>query len=487
MKRTNSAKKEAPKPKKDTVIVRAMRVEIGKPIGFGWDELGKILRARFGIAHRAMNAAIIAVHVASKDAKNDTALQTVAYKAAGEELESFKAWALAQRDPVVQALGETHIPGGMQSAWATHAYGEWRKFAKSRGEDGFPTHRKGQPIMVRRGSDPKSREWGLTIDEGGQLVLHANLDSTRDHMVGHRRLTIRPGRGAQWALLRELASGEGTATLGDLKIIYDKRARRKDGKRGKWYGIIAYSRPITPRPESLDPKRALIIHRGAYNAITAMGTDGFYAALARGGKLAVKKKRLHERRRQIQDSMKRAEIGKGACGHGRKRRLKPLTDIDDKEARVIHTFCQQNAAAIRKLCIQRGYGTVVIGEYGGIQPHEDREIRRFVPRFPLHEQKSCIVNALQPLGVEVIECDERYVSQICPVCDNCDPRNHHVHRGMFHCTDPTCNYDREVDWVSTLHMLRRAGVDRSEWDRRLETHARFVKASAKKKGDIDTD
>lgn len=281
--------------------------------------------------------------------------------------------------------------------------------------------------------------------------------------------------------MRELASGEGDARLGDLKIVYDDRARRKDGSRGKWYALIAYSRPVPPKIDTLDPKKTLVVHRGAYNAITVIGTDGFFAKLCSGAKLASQKARLKARRRSVQNALKRGEIGTGARGHGTKRREKALTDIGDKEACVIKTFLQQNASAVRKLCLRRGYGRVVIGAYGGIQPNEDRAVRQHVPTWPLYETKTAIVSALQPIGIQPDECDESYVSQTCPQCGHVDARSANHHRGVFHCTNAECLLDRELDWVSAMHMLRRSGADMGEWERRLKLAAKLGRSAESRK------
>jgi len=177
------------------------------------------------------------------------------------------------------------------------------------------------------------------------------------------------------------------------------------------------------------------------------------------------KRKLAARRRDAM-MIKACERGGGAQGHGTARRYEIRDALADKERRLTRTFCQQTAAQVRKLAIAWGCGRVVIGDYGGLDPDEERAVRRFVPRPPLHELKTDIVNALQPVGIEVDEVSESYVSQTCPRCGHVDARMHNRRTGVFHCI--ICRFEGKADEVSALHMLRRAQPVHNERDKQLE-------------------
>ena len=185
-----------------------------------------------------------------------------------------------------------------------------------------------------------------------------------------------------------------------------------------------------------------------------------------GNKLMAMKQRLHARRRSMA-RIPRGELGSGAKGRGTERRYESREALGDKEARFVKTFCQQTAARVRELAKVWGCGRIVIGDYGGIDPDDERALRRFVPRFPLYQLKSSIVNALEPIGLKPEEISESYVSQTCPRCANRATGQHNRRTGIFHCI--VCGCDRQADWVSALLMMRRAEPLHNEHDKRLQS------------------
>ncbi|HEY8094868.1 MAG TPA: transposase [Methylobacter sp.] len=487
---------ESETPAKEERITRVIRVEFERPLGISWDEFGQILRERRAIAHRLINASIIGVHIASKSAKEpgpQKSLRTLSYGFAGQELEGFKKWASAHKDKAVQKFANIQIPGGMQSAWAEAGFSAWKKWSKSNGEDGFPTMRRGQPIMLRSSGE----EWGIELNEDGKIVLSMMLDSTRQHMVGKRRAIIRPfhhggerpTNGMKWGILRQIAEGDPAVKRADLKITYDQRARRADGSRGKWYALIAYSIPKPAIPDTVDKNKVVAVHRGLRNLLTAIDNQGNWKYITSGNKLEKQRAKIRVRRRSLQDALKRGELGRGSHGHGRKRLLRPVTDLDGLERRITNNACRQAAAEIIKFARKSGCGTIFVGEYGGIEPNEDRSIRRFVPRAPLYELKQSIELAAQAYGIVLSEISEEFVSQDCHICGHRDPKNNNIRTGMFHCQNPNvnsngarvCSNNRPTDFVSAYHMLNRTGCDMTIWQKKTGTLNRVAVAAKSRK------
>ncbi len=100
-----------------------------------------------------------------------------------------------------------------------------------------------------------------------------------------------------------------------------------------------------------------------------------------------------------------------------------------------------------------GATAIIIEDYGGIEPHAERGVRRFLDRFPMFMLKQALVSACEREGIALVEVPAEYISSTCPACDAQNVGFHHVSRNMFHCGE--CGFDRGADWVAAYHMLQR--------------------------------
>jgi len=453
-------------------MIRAIRVELAKPLNCSWDELGTILRDQRTAMHRLLNAAILRCVLAHRT-KESGAIQTLAYQEVELELERYREWARQElerlrkkRSKKKKDLGEEliseldreryvqsfvrksslELSGGSKAAISSAAYDQFNKWIKSKGELRLPSFKKGAPIFIR------GQEFNLLEDEQGRAILEVKLTAGR---TGRHRIALRASKGRHWQQLRDLTQAK--VKRGDLKIVYDE-------DRKKWYGIVSFHED-DPAPLTVDPKRALIVHRGVRNFLYVISTTGQAQPLLRGGKLVAQKRKLEARRRDLR-MVSVAERGSGAKGHGRVRRFESYEALGDKLANIIKTTCQQAAARVAQLAKQGGYGMIVIEEYGGIAPDEDRALRRFVQRFPLYQLKQAIAWVCKKNGLSLVEVPAQYISTTCPACSSNHLSQHNHRTGVFHCMQ--CDFDRPADFVAALNMLRDAPVDASWWDNRLK-------------------
>lgn len=433
-KKLPTATQSGAKPK---MLVRALHAEIGKPIGMTWDELGRDLRRLRAVAHRTINAAATACEI-SRVCRWDVSIETVAYRAAQWELEGFYAWAAEHKDPSVRSLGDTRPGGGLTSGWASAGYQAWQRWQKSGRSTSLPTAKQGAPIELRK------QEVIVRVDGAGVVLDMRIADgSTPRHVV-----TIRPSKGGHWARLREIA--EGKVQHGAVKIVYAPSARRKDGKKGKWYAKISYSMPM-PSKSPADSGGALVVHRGQRNFITLMSSSGGLVKYVDGYNMRNRWRQLEARSRDAKNGLDGA--GSGARGHGRARRYRSHEAIGDKIHRCKQTFCQQRATDVIRRAKQLGATAIVIEDYGGIEPHAERDVRRFLDRFPMFMLKQALTSACEREGIALEEVPAEYISSTCPACDAQNVGFHNVSRNMFHCRE--CGFDRGADWVAAYHMLQR--------------------------------
>ncbi len=183
-----------------------------------------------------------------------------------------------------------------------------------RGSDGkksgrstaLPTAKQGAPIELRR------QEVEIRIDGPGIVLDMRIVDKSGPRHV----VTVRPSKGGHWARLREIA--EGKVQHGAVKLVYSPSARRKDGKRGKWYALISYSMPM-PVKAPAESGGALVAHRGHRNFLTLMSSAPGLVKYVGGYGMRNRWRQLEARSRDAKDGLD--EIGSGARGHGRARSI----------------------------------------------------------------------------------------------------------------------------------------------------------------------
>lgn len=432
------------KPEKATAV-RALRVEIARPVDITWDELGTLLRTQRKIMHQILRAGMDAriacgvVGVENVKAKvapevEGKSAESMVYRAMFAELHRIKEnrWS----EEVRPAL---ELPGGMISALSHRVMQSYKK------RSGFNSE---QPIPVRKAELAVKL---VTDGDRERVVLDLKLTSK-----GRTRVYARPSKGSHWHTLKQIAKGEIQHC--DCQVVLDEH-------RNKWYAILAYEQMKKPLNAVVDPKRVLVVHRGVRHALTFLCNDGGRVEYLNGDKLMGQLSQLRERLRKAQH-VSLAELGSGARGHGKDRRSEPYDSFDNKRKAVIKTWCQQTAAFILQLLVKYGAGVLVIEDYDGVKPSSDPTLRQVLERFPLFQLKQMLKNALEvkACNVELREVPAEYISTTCLACGNADDRQHNRRTGVFHCRQ--CGFERPADFVAAIHMLRRSGADTTVWDER---------------------
>ena len=417
-----------------------MRVEIAKPLDRSWDELGTQLRALTNVAHRCMQGAML--HLTRYDCdqlKNPEnpksgkayTMETLAYHGAKDALSQYNAWARKNDKP------EVHVPGGTMAAWAKEAYTRWDQWVKDKKRDRLPSWGHGAAILLRK------QELTVYADEQGKPVAKVLIGKKRE------RIAIRIGHGGKWSVIERMLSGEIEQLSGS--IVYNKRARRKDGSRGKWFLMIVYKAPVATAPE-VGPW--LAVHRGTHNLFTLLSSGGQPWKRIPGSGLAHQKKCMKARMRDVQQSMSAGEIGTGARGHGSKRRYAAYSKLEDKLERMMQTRIRQMAARVVKLAKQWHCQGILIEDYGSVSVESmSPEQRRSITLLPAAFAKEAIISAATAEGFVVHETPALYISTKCPACGAIHAASHNKRTGIFHCKDPSCSFERDVDWVAGYWML----------------------------------
>ena len=419
---------------------RAIRLEIVKPVSETWEDIGSLLRLLSNATPKLLNAALdarVAIQVAGKQAvklaiapdAKAASPDGLTYQAVLRTVESLREWGSKEGSQSARArYAQLEVPGGMASAISRAACQAFSRRDQER------PHFGSERILVR------AAETQLVADDTGH-VLRVGLRSK-----GRVAFVVAHSWGSHLETLKSIATG--AISHGDVKIQWDER-------RSKWYALLAYAAP-EPVPMTVDPKRVLVVHRGARNALTLLPSTGARAIYLRGGKFVAQRKKLQARASDTKRTSA-AERGAGAKGHGKSRRFEQHSALDDKIARVTKTWCQQAAAFVQQTAERMGCGLIVIEDYGGIEPHENVHVRRVIDRFPLYELKQAIVHRATSHGHTMTEVPAAWISSTCPVpdCGNQDTRQHNIRTNVFHCS--ACGFERPADWLAAYWMMRLAG------------------------------
>lgn len=426
-------------------MIRALRLEIVKPLDEPWDSAGTTLRTLAKATPKLLNAAMdarIAIAVAGRDevkakiapdAKAESG-DGLAYQAVLRACERLRAWGQKKN----HAFATLDVPGGMASAIARSASMAFAKREQTR------PHFAGERVIVRK------QETSLAKDTKG-ISLTVGLRAGRGGAV---RFAVAHSFGAHKETLARIVSK--ALPHGDCKIQWDER-------RKKWYALVAYE-PSEPAPVRVDVARTLAVHRGVRNAIYLLPSTGERGIAMPGAKYLAQRRSLQMRMREVR-RVSMFERGAGAKGHGKARRFESYDALEGKLARATHTFCQQAAAFVAATAKRLGCGVVVIEDYGGIEANEDPQKRRVLDRFPLDQLKKCIEFRMERDGLTLREASSAYISSTCPRCAVSDTRAHNARTGIFHCR--VCIFERPADWVAAYWMLTHGGADMSVWVERL--------------------
>lgn len=426
-----------------TKIIRAMRFEIVKPTNMPWDVAGLLLRQLASVTPILLNAAydaLVAMQLVGSQAVKAVVAPNaraatpdgIAYQAVLKKIEELRTWKPKEGR---NQFRDIHVAGGTVSAISRAA--SQARSHREQGRVSFESKR----ILIRR------QETTFAHDNRGHiLTIPIGGEEKTTFALAHQR-------GAKQSIARDIANGR--VAHGDCKLTYDERRR-------KWYALLSYEAPAIEIPD-LDPNRVIAVHRGVRNVFWLLSSDGNSKSIP-GSKFIAQRLRLKARMRDMQ-RISVDELGRGAKGHGRKRRFENSDTIEGKLSRVTHTFCQQMASLVLRMAIAWGCGTVVIEDYGGIEPDEDQALRRVLDRFPLHEMKQCIISCLEPRSIALKETSSAFISTTCPRCNHCSPSNHNRRTGMFHCR--VCIFERPADFVAAFWMLERSGSDITTWRERL--------------------
>lgn len=430
-------------PSAPAVLVKTVSVDLVKPLGEDtWDSIGRRLRDLRGCMHRLLNAGVRAAAIGDQASKDVMASARAGVKQAIEDERAYwrsrigKAFEGSNHDPNrADRLSEFALPSVIEdhvASRAAKAYLDARKHM-ARGDKSIPSYKHGAPIYMRDGKT----SWALSHTENG-WELSLKLFPGRSPMV---RFAVRSHSASMYADLRRMISSDGVK-LGDARVIWHER-----GGKGQWEARLCYS---YPKPEPAKGTEIVAIHRGMHQFVTIADTRPGVRRIPGDGWLRAKIG-FAARRHSLAQHIRRGELGHGARGHGIRRRYQALTKIEDAEARMMKSACQQVAALVASHALAIGASVVLIEDYESIREGGTP----YLPRWPWAQLKGAIEWSCKKNGLEIREVSAAYVSLTCPACEHVSAEN--AIGQKFECV--SCGLDWHIDSIAAFNMLRSESSD----------------------------
>jgi len=401
---------------KKSAFAGTLKVEIIKPVTDTWDHVGPRLRALRRTVGPALNLTMRGLYCEGVDLVNsapeDVNLNSTIFKFSVEKPLHSNWNKILEREADINANREkqwqvppdalAHVP----SYWA----GETRhniasRFAGEHLKDlianraSFPSWHRSAAFYAR--SD-KCRVEGPSSKAVLTLPLWGNGKKAT-------RLVVAPCGNSAEAIWRRLVAGE--LKLGRIGVTYSERKR-------KWYALVSWSSAEVP---ALTGKKMAAAHIGITRFVQIVAADGTEHNVS-GEDILVTRQRFAHRRASIQRCLN--DMGSGSKGRGVKRRMRPITRLEDAESRFVTTRIRQVAHGIITWCMAHDIGLLLWPDMTGSregfehktggEAHED--VRRMIHEFPFYELQCAVVRDGKERGVRVDVHSVAYDSQTCPEC-----------------------------------------------------------------------
>ena len=486
-------------------ITETVKLKIVCAENMPWSDLGAMLRALRAPLHRVINATIRELELAGggpwwdkptprvyKKAESEPIVaaatgtdgddtggtscspRTASYRMVShfwaEEREAARARVAKKKFyPGDEQIAEFEpTGGGLVLGLAGEAFSKWSTYdspgksagggkcaaAKWSGKTSLPSAKQGQPICIA-GQGVKF------YAHDGVAVLDVSLVTS-----GRTQLVVQACDGSGFARLRRLLDAPdriGSVKLiekkatGSVRVTDEKTAARKSC----WLAYVSFS---SPKPEQKSGL-TMAVHRGVTKFLTvavqrsAKGAMDAYATVLETGEDILKHKAAYAARRRSLGQQGR-QLGAGAKGHGVDRRMERVTRLEDAEARWVLSKCQETAAHMVKLARAKGVGRLLLEDWNNPAqngaPELGKRLEYLVRSFPMAQLRSCIEWAAKKEGLLVDIVPTDYNSRDCPACGH---RHNAAHVGTFHCANPKCELERDVDVVFAWNMLLRDGKE----------------------------
>lgn len=443
-------------------ITKVLKLNILKPAdGMSWSELGTMFRDVRYRVFRLANLMISESYLNYYQARKNPDIK-MSFPKYGE-LNRLLLQLLMEEDTRKNRTAVNHdrfsktgaLPDTVAGALSQYklravlAKSKWSDVIK--GKASLPTFRKNIAIPVRC-DKPNQRKLTRTDNDQVELELQICAKPYPKVVIATKRNSLGDG---QKAILDRLIDQNGEYRQRCFEIKEDERTRQ-------WYLYVTYDFPRRPAPQ-LSTARIVGVDLGFSCPIYVAINNG-YARLGRrhfaalGARIRSLQRQVIRKRREIQSGGKADISGATArSGHGRKRKLLPISVLEGKIDNAYKTLNHQLSAAVIKFAIDNGAGVIQIEDLSGLK---DELSGRFIGRnWRYEELQRFIEYKADEADIKVKKVNPGYTSRRCSNCGfinmnfTRDYRDKHSRPGKsarFKC--PSCSFTADADYNAAKNL-----------------------------------
>jgi IS605 OrfB family transposase len=398
---------------------KVIKLHILKPAdGMDWDELGTLLRdvryRVFRLANLFISESYLNYHQARKNPGSE-----MVYPKIGELNRYLRQMLIdeAKKNSREGANPDRYSKIGALPAAVVDALSQYKMravLAKSKwgdvlkGNSSLPTFRRNMSIPIRC-DKPGQRKLIRAADGGVELELLICVKPYPKIIIATKGNSLGDG---QRAILDRLVDKKDDYRQRCFEIKEDERTR-------KWYLFVTYDFPHQPVPK-LSSERVVGVDVGFSCPIYVAINNG-YARLGRrhftalGARIRSLQRQVIRKRRDMQSGGREDISGSTArSGHGRNRKLQPISILEGKIDNAYKTLNHQLSAAVIKFAIDNGAGIIQIEDLTGLK---DKLSGSFIGRnWRYEELQHFIEYKAKEAGIELRKVNAKYTSRRCSKC-----------------------------------------------------------------------
>ena len=440
--------------------VKVLRLQILKPAGqMTWPDLAKSLRdvryRVFRLANLALSEAYLKFHLRRNGKSDEFEIRTIgklnrelrrmlAEEGTKEGVDAASLDAISKTgavpDTVCSPLSKYKIRGLTSG-------NKWRDVIN--GKASLPTFRLGMSIPI-----------GCHKAEQRRLERMANGDVELDLMISlkpYPRVVLQTGKldGGPRAILDRLLDGADGYRQRCLEVKHEESTNR-------WWLYVTYSFPASAKQElsherivGADLGFSCPLYAAVNNGHARLGWRHFAGLAARIRSLQTQV--MARRRNMLTGGKSSLSAGTARSGHGRKRKLRPIEQLEGRIGHAYSTLNHQLSSTLIDFAKNNGAGVIQIEDLSGLQ---EKLTGTFLgARWRYHQLQEYVAYKAKEAGIEVRKVNPRFTSRRCSKCGYIvadfdrkfrDTNKKAGYTTRFKC--PKCEYEADPDYNAACNL-----------------------------------
>lgn len=290
----------------------------------------------------------------------------------------------------------------------------------------LPNVKLGAPVILH------NKSYKIQYDSESKSY-HAEIKLFKTHMEKYRFDVLLESKKKDFsaeAILKRIVAGEIKQATAQIS--------NKPGK--DMMLIISYV--VEQKEVELDQNRIMGIDLGIAKAAYYGFNFGPQRGFIDGGEIQAFRHKVYSRRKAIQNQYKYSN----RHGHGRKRALKPVEFLRERETNFANTTNFRYAKFLVDQAVRNKCGTIQMEKLENMGKEESS---RFLKTWTYYDLRQKIANKAAEYGIRFVEINPQYTSQRCSVCGHIHSDNR-MSQSEFVCTN--CGTELNADYNAAVNI-----------------------------------